>query len=675
MADNKASGAFQEIVSDYTENIQRIMELAGSENLKLQNAANALNLRIAQMGQEAALKSIALSEQLTNKRMQDLTLMAQTYRAHYEAFGGVLSESALAFLDKHANIDAPTFTSIMAGYEHARASRAQNALNALNVQRSIEETRGNIQQKHLENVARSQEAMMMGEIQNLKNGLATINQQIENNKAMANALARAETAGLNARQRQAAAALRAAGGRGSGKNVLPSWDARRNFTPLTGEQRLQAEAQRMKADYEKKYGVPIENEIPLISDRDAMRVSLPADASGRRRVVLTKGFEIGDALKDIEATDADAGRKVRDSLEKFVQSEWGKKRFPDEGERRKAGEWLVDYARASGDDQLVGRLIAGSYDFERSSELQEAATINTRNKRLPNPQLYAFERMIRGSGAIDVNLDFGKVKKDDSNLFFDEPDVEKAVQKMADVDPEMGKFFEVRDRASMNDNLKTRLEERQAYFDLMRGENQTEEISSGPLTLMDLISKGESQSYTITNTGRKGGYKALDIPNLTQMTIDEVRNLQATTTNAVGKYQIVPDTLNAAIKEMKLTGNEKFDELMQDRIFTHYLAGNKRRPVLEYIIGARPEADVTEPLQQLALEWAALKSPLTRRGRENEGEYDKDGVNKATIDYWEVEDSLRAARDRFLESEGQFMDENERYHYALTGKRYGDYIK
>ena len=674
MADNRNANTFQEIVSDYSENVRRIMELTGSENLKLQNAANALSLRVAQMGQQAAMRSITLSEQLTNKRMQDLAMMAQAYKSHYEAFGGVLNESALAFLDRHANIDAPTFTSIMAGYEHARASRAQNALAHINAQRTIANDQYTTLREHYDRASKAQEAMMAEEIQNLRNGLATINQQMENNKAMGNALIRADAAALNARQRQEAAALRAMGTRGSGKNALPSWDARRNFIPLTPQQQSQAQAQQVKSDYERKYGNPIESDVPIVSDREAMEVSFSNDDSGVSRVMFTKGFEVGDALRDIEATDENVAQRVRDSLEKFTQSDWGKERFPDEGERKKAGEWLVDYARASGNDQLLGQLIAGTYDFERSRELQEVGIIHNKNKRFPNPQLYAFEKMI-APGGINVNLDFSKVKDGNSNIFFDEPDVEKAVQRIADIDPNLAKFFIVRDRATMNDPLKERIREREEYFNLMRGTPQAGETTSGPLTLMDLISKGESQSYTITNTGKKGGYKALDIPNLTQMSINEVRNLQNTTTNAVGKYQIIPDTLNGAIKEMGLTGNEKFDELMQDRIFSHYLAGNKRRPVLEYIIGARPEADVTRPLQELALEWAALKSPLTRGGRENEGEYDQDGVNKATIDYWEAGDSLRAARDRFLQTQGEFADENEHYHYALTGKRYSDYMK
>ena len=90
MADNRNANTFQEIVSDYSENVRRIMELTGSENLKLQNAANALSLRVAQMGQQAAMRSITLSEQLTNKRMQDLAMMAQAYKSHYAAFGGFL---------------------------------------------------------------------------------------------------------------------------------------------------------------------------------------------------------------------------------------------------------------------------------------------------------------------------------------------------------------------------------------------------------------------------------------------------------------------------------------------------------------------------------------------------------------------------------------------------------
>ena len=58
---------------------------------------------------------------------------------------------------------------------------------------------------------------------------------------------------------------------------------------------------------------------------------------------------------------------------------------------------------------------------------------------------------------------------------------------------------------------------------------------------------------------------------LTQMTLGEVKQLQATELNAVGKYQFIEGTLREAAAEAGITDDMVFNEAVQDRIFFVHL--------------------------------------------------------------------------------------------------------
>lgn len=97
------------------------------------NVARQYNLadRLAQTTAEINANAFARREQLYVNRKANLDRMAQMYGQYYQQFGNVLNKEALDFLDKHSDIKVPTLTAIMAGYEHARASRAEQQLAAL----------------------------------------------------------------------------------------------------------------------------------------------------------------------------------------------------------------------------------------------------------------------------------------------------------------------------------------------------------------------------------------------------------------------------------------------------------------------------------------------------------------------------------------------------------------
>lgn len=97
--------------------------------------------------------------------------------------------------------------------------------------------------------------------------------------------------------------------------------------------------------------------------------------------------------------------------------------------------------------------------------------------------------------------------------------------------------------------------------------------------------------------------------NLVGMTLDEVDALQSKmlrhpdnswNSSAVGRYQIVRTTLRSLRKELGLTGKERFDKDMQDRLAMALL---ERRGLSKWRAGTMSD---TQFLNSLAQEWASL---------------------------------------------------------------------
>ncbi|OCP21895.1 MULTISPECIES: tape measure protein [unclassified Ensifer] len=119
-------------------------------------------------------------------------------------------------------------------------------------------------------------------------------------------------------------------------------------------------------------------------------------------------------------------------------------------------------------------------------------------------------------------------------------------------------------------------------------------------SMLDLIAKGESggnYNATLDNGAWTGGSQ-----NLVGMSLKQVRDLQRMMlanpanrakygdgkgSSALGKYQIVGQTLEGLIREMGLSGDELFDEKMQDAMASHLL--NRRLTSGEGLAGLRKE--------------------------------------------------------------------------------------
>lgn len=140
-------------------------------------------------------------------------------------------------------------------------------------------------------------------------------------------------------------------------------------------------------------------------------------------------------------------------------------------------------------------------------------------------------------------------------------------------------------------------------------------------SLLNMIAEGESGGDYNIAWGRRHPTTADGHP-LSDMTINEVLAWQKSSkaaSDAAGKYQIIEPTLRASMKAMGLTGNEKFDPAMQDRIAMHLL---EQRGLSKYLAGNMSKEDF---LHRVSQEWAAVPDPK-KGGRSH---YAGDGLNAA----------------------------------------------
>jgi len=131
--------------------------------------------------------------------------------------------------------------------------------------------------------------------------------------------------------------------------------------------------------------------------------------------------------------------------------------------------------------------------------------------------------------------------------------------------------------------------------------------------MLDLIGKSEGtdKGRGYNETLGYGAYTGGDV-NLIGMTLDQIDKLQTKMlqhpknklrSSALGRYQIIRTTLRAIRQQLGLTGSEKFDAAMQDRLGC-YLLG--QRGIDKWLSG-RLALDTL--LSNLAQEWASLPKP------------------------------------------------------------------
>lgn len=183
-----------------------------------------------------------------------------------------------------------------------------------------------------------------------------------------------------------------------------------------------------------------------------------------------------------------------------------------------------------------------------------------------------------------------------------------------------------------------------------------------------MIGRGEG-GYNSVNLGAKYGYKA-GKRNLTAMTVADVYAMQKRMeVNAVGKFQIIRDTMPEVIKGLGLTGKEKFNEEMQEKMGA-WLLFHKRGQLGGYLKGKHSNRTLAG--DEAAREWASFPvlSPILKTGKyTSKRGYTAytDGVNRASHKAEHLEKALDKAREMYRQAKSKGMSDSEAEVYAFRG--------
>lgn len=156
--------------------------------------------------------------------------------------------------------------------------------------------------------------------------------------------------------------------------------------------------------------------------------------------------------------------------------------------------------------------------------------------------------------------------------------------------------------------------------------------------LLNTIAKVESQHNYNAYFGNSGNASVI----FTEMTVNEVLAWQkqfveqGSPSSAVGRYQFIDSTLQGLVRQLKIDGNTKFDEALQDRLAVALL---ERRGIREYVDN---KISREEFAHRLSKEWAAL--PKATGENPEQSYYAGDGLNKAQVSVDEVLTSIATVR-------------------------------
>jgi peptidoglycan hydrolase-like protein with peptidoglycan-binding domain len=165
--------------------------------------------------------------------------------------------------------------------------------------------------------------------------------------------------------------------------------------------------------------------------------------------------------------------------------------------------------------------------------------------------------------------------------------------------------------------------------------------------LRDLIHRGESQNsgyndynggtYTGSD-GRQHIRESSQSIDFSSMTLGEVQARQHRgELFAVGLYQVIPGTMDAAVASLDLDPKQRFTPELQDRIFSEYLVTDKRPEVRGYVTG-KAGSSLHAAEVAMSLEWASFGDP-NKGGASHYG-----GANSASISVRECGEALRQMR-------------------------------
>lgn len=166
--------------STFAGRMRQIIKRYQGETTRLATRVARQNMAIADLDIETGLAGISNQQALYARRAQEIQTLQERYNEHFTKFAGVLNDKTLMFLQQQSNISAPTLTSIMAGYEMARASAAEREERRLQNDMATIDKLGKLDEQYTNTLL---------ELQKLRNEHKR--QQYENNKAVLEAEARA----------------------------------------------------------------------------------------------------------------------------------------------------------------------------------------------------------------------------------------------------------------------------------------------------------------------------------------------------------------------------------------------------------------------------------------------------------------------------------------------------
>ncbi|GLQ46126.1 hypothetical protein GCM10007862_11770 [Dyella lipolytica] len=176
--------------------------------------------------------------------------------------------------------------------------------------------------------------------------------------------------------------------------------------------------------------------------------------------------------------------------------------------------------------------------------------------------------------------------------------------------------------------------------------------------LLDLISHGESgvDGYNAYNRGTyidaqgkprvRPANEPIDFSSLTLGQVQDMQHLGHDDPKrllAVGKYQVIPKTMDDAINKLNLDRNQLFTPELQDKIFSDYLIVDKRPDVRGYIIG-KPGVSLEDAQRDMAKEWGSFGDP------DNSGHSHYPPPNKSSITLEQSADALNQMRAQYKAS-------------------------
>ncbi|MBS7456846.1 peptidoglycan-binding protein [Coralloluteibacterium stylophorae] len=192
--------------------------------------------------------------------------------------------------------------------------------------------------------------------------------------------------------------------------------------------------------------------------------------------------------------------------------------------------------------------------------------------------------------------------------------------------------------------------------------------------IYDLMYRGESGAagYNAFNRGTftdgngreriRSGEPPMDFSRLTLGQVQDLQHLPREDPErvfAVGKYQIIPSTMDVAVARLGLDRSEPFTPELQDRIFTDYLLREKQHAVRDYIMGV-PGVNLEEAQNGLAREWASFGDPY-KDGRSYYG-----GANRAHISLAESAAALMTMRAAYADATARGASSDDAWHAAAA---------